>query len=478
MCVICAAAKKRHMKRAEVLEAIRHNSAGFFGFTVHDGVRRTVRTLDDKEFMKFFDEAVGDDDMWVMHARIPSRGEKSLDNVHGWEEDGIIFCHNMTISSIDGMMRDAKWENTDSEFFFRHIFMPFYRGCGEKAYEDGKFCQDLDNIVRYFCGSVNKFLFIMPDNRWVMYGDWITEQDRTGEDGKPAFFASNASYRTYVPAWSPSPASEWWKKQFRSDDCDYGLDDDDDYPSFASAAAGGSRGGGGSRADDDEFADLLVKEMGPARLCQMALRDVAAHGAIQYRTLAESLQGSEKDPDGVGFDDLDSDDLERSLGLALPCVFTDDTYGTAVQAIDELGSGDSGSMTPEELARLYAGELAGPLLKAGNRSLSGAGVVPYLPTAKHVEAGLARFRSDWTTFRCLAGLSMDFSASTPQGLVCMADRPAKDGSRWKITRVGPEDILVDTESSAETVFQGVGRLLKFIGDEARKAADGEEGGTP
>ena len=485
MCVIAAAAKKRHMKREEVLEAIRHNSAGFFGFTVHDGVRRTIRTLDDKAFMKFFDEVVEDGDPWVMHARIPSRGEKSLDNVHGWEEDGIIFCHNMTIATIDGMMRDAKWENTDSEFFFRHIFMPFYRGCGAKAYEDGKFCQDLDNIVRYFCGTMNKFLFIMPDNRLVRYGDWITEKDRTDEDGKPAFFASNASYRTYTPAWTPSPASGWrWKASAgaygiddEEDDYD-GLDGGDDCPSCPGAGGAAGKSRGGLSRTDDELADLLVREMGPALLCRMALRDVAAHGAIQYRVLAESLQDPDagNPMDDVDCDDLDGDDMERALNLELPCVFTDDTYWAAVQAIDELGGKDGGSMTPEKLARTYAGELAWPLLKAGNRSLSGAGVVPYLPTGKHVEAGLARFRSDWATFRCLSGLSMDFSASTPQGLVCMADRPAKDGNRWKIGRVGPEDILVDSESDAVTAFQGIGRLLRFISDEAKKAAG--KGGTP
>ena len=59
MCVICSAAKKRYMKRAEVVQAMKANSAGFFGFTVHDGVRRTIRTLDDKQFMKFFDDSVG-----------------------------------------------------------------------------------------------------------------------------------------------------------------------------------------------------------------------------------------------------------------------------------------------------------------------------------------------------------------------------------------------------------------------------------
>ena len=228
MCVICAAAKKRLMKREEVLEAIKHNSAGFFGFTLKNGKRETIRTLDDKEFLEFFDKKVGDDDLWVMHARIPSRGEKSIDNVHGWEEDGIIFCHNMTLSSLDGMMKYANWEKTDSEFFFRHVFMPFYRGCGEKAYEDGKFCPDLDNLVRHFCGSTNKFMFIMPDNRLVTYGEWVTEKDRVDKDGKPTFIASNYSYKVYERTWPARTAGGYhYPYGAWSADADGDCDDDD-----------------------------------------------------------------------------------------------------------------------------------------------------------------------------------------------------------------------------------------------------------
>ena len=349
MCVICAAAKKRHMKREEVLEAIRHNSAGFFGFTVHDGARRTIRTLDDKAFMKFFDEVVEDDDPWVMHARIPSRGEKSLDNVHGWEEDGIIFCHNMTISSIDGMMRDAKWENTDSEFFFRHIFMPFYRGCGEKAYEDGKFCQDLDNIVRYFCGTMNKFMFIMPDNRLVTYGGWVTEKDRL-EDGKPAFIASNASYKVYERTWPQRTAGGYYPYGGWSADADGDCDEDDDLPAASSAAASTHQ------KRRDELVELVVKTVGLVDLCRLAMCDIVAHGAIQYRMLENQE---------TGFDDGDAESLQLLMDDALPDAFSDDTYNAAVQGLGELvddrGFSGRSPITPEEFATRYAEELAEPL---------------------------------------------------------------------------------------------------------------------
>ena len=128
MCIIAHALKKRHMKREEVLEAMRVNPSGFFMAALRaDGSKETIRTLEQKEAIAFFDDKVKDDDEFVMHARIPSRGAKSLDNVHGWESDGIYFMHNMTISTIDSMMTRVKWGGTDSEFFFRKIFIPYYR---------------------------------------------------------------------------------------------------------------------------------------------------------------------------------------------------------------------------------------------------------------------------------------------------------------------------------------------------------------
>lgn len=197
MCVICMAAKKRHMHREEVQEAMRSNDAGFFMCALRpDGTRETIRTLDQKEALKFWDETVKDDDAFVMHARIPSRGPKTLENVHGWEEDGILFMHNMTITDIDDMMKRAKWSGTDSEFFFRKIFIPYYRGCGDEAYKDGKFCDDLNNLITHFVGYSNKFCFIMPDNTVIRYGSWVNEPDRK-EGDKVAFWASNSSYKVF-----------------------------------------------------------------------------------------------------------------------------------------------------------------------------------------------------------------------------------------------------------------------------------------
>ena len=197
MCIIATAAKKRHMSREEVLECMKINSDGFFMAALHpDGRRTTIRTLDSAAAIKFFDETVQEDDAFVMHARIPSRGAKTLENVHGWEVDNIMFMHNMTITEVDAMMKRVKWDKTDSEFFFRKVFIPFYRGLGEDAYKDGKFHEDLDNLIQHFIGYNNKFCFIMPDNKVIRYGNWVNEPTRQ-ENGETAFYASNSGYKVY-----------------------------------------------------------------------------------------------------------------------------------------------------------------------------------------------------------------------------------------------------------------------------------------
>lgn len=218
MCVILHAKKKIHMRRPEICEAMYRNSSGFYMAALSvtgDGkpVRKSVRTMDQKQLLDFFDNIVKDDDEVVMHARIPSYGSKGLDNVHGWEVDGIQFCHNMSIRSIDGF-RDLfpDWKDkTDSQFFFEKLFIPYYRSLGTEAFKDGKFHPDLDRFVKWICGTMNKFCFIMPDNTVLRYGTWVSEADRKHE-GEIAFYASNTTYKVYKPAWpvvsSPAPAKK------------------------------------------------------------------------------------------------------------------------------------------------------------------------------------------------------------------------------------------------------------------------------
>lgn len=306
MCIIAHAAKKRHITRDEVLECMRVNSSGFFMCALRpDGTRDTIRTLDEKEAIKFFDDKVKDEDAFVMHARIPSRGEKTLENVHGWESDGILFMHNMTITDVDAMMKRVNWTKTDSEFFFRKVFIPFYRGLGAEAYKDGKFHEDLDNIIQHFVGMSNKFLFIMPDNSVIRYGSWVSEPDRK-EDGKVAFYASNSGYRVYrKTTWGGGSAVNT-AGFCRGEDADeygglgYGYDEYDEYNEYGYCGYGeyggygeGRRSRRKNRAGKDKPAKkkkefdgkTLLKLAGFKGLCQIALAHLVINNAIECRAI-------------------------------------------------------------------------------------------------------------------------------------------------------------------------------------------------
>ena len=172
MCVIAKGARK-DFRADEFRQCMKTNGYGFFVAVLRkEPARNTfVRTLNEEEAFKAY-ELAGPDDTVVLHARIPSRGgrEKNLADVHGWvSEEGIRFCHNGTIVSLDEAQKaDGCEKMTDSEYFFRRIFLPLYRA------EGNKWTELVDRIVKVICDE-NRFLFIFPDNTVKTVGRFIED---------------------------------------------------------------------------------------------------------------------------------------------------------------------------------------------------------------------------------------------------------------------------------------------------------------
>ena len=187
MCVIAKGARK-DFRADEFRQCMKTNGYGFFVAVLRkEPAHNTfVRTLDEEEASKTY-ELAGPDDTVVLHARIPSRGghEKNLADVHGWvSEEGIRFCHNGTIVSLDEAQKaEGCAKMTDSEYFFRRIFLPLYRA------EGSKWTELVDRIVKVLCAE-NRFLFIFPDNTVRTVGSFV-------EDHGCIF--SNCSYRVPTP---------------------------------------------------------------------------------------------------------------------------------------------------------------------------------------------------------------------------------------------------------------------------------------
>lgn len=217
MCIIAHGLRK-DFPEDEFKECLKTNPAGFFlaAIRAHDGTRtvaEAIRTLDENEAIKKFEELQPEDEV-VLHARIPSRGGKNIENVHGWKsEEGVYFCHNGTMSSI------KTWgDHTDSETFFKKFFLPCWRGEGRQ------FTENVEFLISQFIGY-SKFCFILPDGTVKLYGEYQKDHDMD---------YSNGSYKVYVPVvqttvnnvggfrrdWDED--SSWWDNDDDGDDlCGY-----------------------------------------------------------------------------------------------------------------------------------------------------------------------------------------------------------------------------------------------------------------
>ena len=455
MCVILHALKKKHVTKEEILQAMKANDAGFFMAALKPGGgRKSIRTLAQKEAVEFFDKEVGDDDAFVMHARIPSRGTKTLDNVHGWEEDGVMFAHNMTLSDLDDVMSEEKWNGTDSEFFFRKVFMPFYKTLGKDAYRDGKFAEPLDRLVRIAVQGTNKFLFVMPDNGVLRYGNWVNEADRK-EGDEIAFWASNSSYKVYKRSWDTKPG------RYGYGDYGYGgyYDEDDAEPWWKGTGYGAKAAKAAVEYDGTTLADI----MGLAYLARTGFKTFVLTQALVLRGLAEAEFKRRREVN----DEIDR--LDASLGLR---VFGDhngkedsDLYDacdpTAVDGINEGGTVKVGSRKHIEAYLLgWAAELERFL-----ETRRGKYTELCVHLAKSLIQELAEKYED-TLDAVLATLNccVDLDATSLDDALTMYIPGTTRGSKYAMVRAKTVDLVVPTACSDEVALSTATALLELTQD--------------
>lgn len=500
MCVILHAKKKKHLTREELVQAMKNNNSGYFMAVLHgDSTREIIRTLDDEELLKFFDKAKEDEEL-VCHCRIPSRGEKNLENVHGWEEDGILFSHNMTIAAIDDMMKGLGWKGTDSEFFFRRIFIPYFRGLGETAYKDGKFHPDLDAFVKHFVGYNNKFCFVMPDNTVLRYGQWINEPARK-ENGETAFYASNPSYVVYKPKW---PETKGGQRGTVVSGFSCHADDYDARSwwngSYQTAGQGVQR-----RETEEEEAKRLGKmlrdEIGDLQLLQIALWHLAAEGYTEYRSVVTNEDG-----ENVNSTFYETDQVDTTMRDSFPSFMTETSYDGLVDALTEAATGLSDidefvdadlidcGYEPEDIEKItvkYRSELEDDVITAFTVSYSesiardffaygnGTKYLPTWPASHHIDNAIKDFRTDSAIWQRIHQLTLDWDADTVDQFPVAFDMCKSRQGNWSTHRVAPEDILVpetmvedDALAALRVLFERVRKLREEV--KASKAGKGEK----
>lgn len=438
MCVILHGLKKKHMRRNEVIQGMKANNSGFFIAVINHEVssRETLRTLDENELLKVFD-AARDDDEIVIHARIPSRGDRNLANVHGWESDGILFCHNMTLTTLDDMMKRAKWDLTDSEFFFRKVFIPYYRGLGPDAYKDGKFCSDLDNFVQHFVGYSNKFAFIMPDNKVVRYGNWVSEKDRK-EGDEIAFWASNSTYVVHEKpsGWKPSAPCQT-AAAAAADGCD-----DDDYTGYGlgygrAYCTWGSGASYRKRNPKDvakEMGKSLVSSIGTGGILRMAILDMCVQNIVQTKELSYAGKS--------GYNAV------TPFDAALPAAFTDATMSVVLDGLP--------LCTDDEGVDLLAEEYA----EAVSTNLTKANLEYHVPSASELVTSWNQLVKDVASFADAFSVGLDVDATDIEKFICAIDVPYRNKKgKWIVPMMDYADIVGDGSTQYKDCAAQVNRVL-------------------
>ena len=457
--------RKDLLKEKELREAMKANPAGFFLAALYkdgDGnpKRDVVRTLDEKEAVGFWKRQPDDREM-VMHFRIPSRGQKSLDNVHGWEEDGILFGHNLTLCDLDDMMKRVKWEGTDSEFFFRKIFIPFYRGLGKDAYKDGKFHPDLDNLVQFICGCRNRFMFIMPDNTVIRYGDWAGNDPTRKVGDEPGFFASNSSYRVFERAWpEKGGAGAGAASVFRDG---YGFVGYEHWatPQMGKAVQGQEEaeedertgvfhlsGGGsevlphGARGEDDEYdGSVVIELLGPQIVLRLALADVVVSN---YMSLVKQLK-------------LRNDSEITVLESLCPKWFTAKTSEAAFEAVTGVNALCSEAVRDAML--VYAAELECQL----GKYFPGAAYPPQKIERQRIRDHYNELAKEVDLFCRMAFIDLNWKATDAEDFLHIFTlEHSKRKNRPFVDEILPDDIFVPETMKSEDALDSVGNVLKAV----------------
>lgn len=129
MCVISIKKKGIKFQSEKIVKMMCEANSHGFSMVIHvDGHRPTVyKTLNMHDFLAHYRDVVKHYDYrktsLYIHARIKTHGTQRIENCHGWRSDGLVFAHNGILSIAN---RD---DLTDSETYFRDIFIPAYR-CG------------------------------------------------------------------------------------------------------------------------------------------------------------------------------------------------------------------------------------------------------------------------------------------------------------------------------------------------------------
>lgn len=180
MCILVIKQKGVKFPTMKQVQACCDNNPDGFALSYsHKGKITTYKTMSKKEFLDYYKRVMDlpyKEVSMILHARIKTHGSIGIKNCHCWESDGMSFAHNGILSIKN------RGDLTDSETFFRDIFLPIWR--------KGKSWKQAEGAINAVIGS-SKFGFLEKNGEIHHYGVFQKEND---------ILFSNSSYipRTYV----------------------------------------------------------------------------------------------------------------------------------------------------------------------------------------------------------------------------------------------------------------------------------------
>lgn len=190
MCVICINPMGHKFPSKKCIQNCADANPDGFAIMWNEGGKvKNYKTLNQDEFMKFYEKFVKEHDhkttACVIHARIKTHGSLKLSNCHCWTalDGGIGFAHNGILSIAN------RGDLTDSETYFRDIFLPVF----EWSHHDWK---QAEKTVSAIIGT-SKFAFLTGDGEIHKYGHYVKHHGS---------LYSNSSYeeKVYYTTTKPS----------------------------------------------------------------------------------------------------------------------------------------------------------------------------------------------------------------------------------------------------------------------------------
>lgn len=181
MCIVVIKEMGKEFPSVENIQnCVDENPDGFALMYNEGGLVKTYRSMSDTAFIKKYKklrmQLDKDTTSMVIHCRIATHGSTNIKNTHCWTAmgDKIGFAHNgvLTVKNCGDM--------TDSETFFRHIFVPIFKTT--KSWKDAEYA------IKAIIGT-SKFAFLEGDGTVHHYGNYIKEKD--------GCLYSNSSYEGY-----------------------------------------------------------------------------------------------------------------------------------------------------------------------------------------------------------------------------------------------------------------------------------------